>query len=234
MGIGDQLGGVLGNAGLDVSNIGEKAGSFGQGLITFIIIAIGIGIITYLLMGKKTYNKKIHIFEEINGQAVPVGEDSAMEMNLDHTSLKVFYLKKRKLYLPRPTRQVGKGHYWYFIRDDGEWINFSLANMNNELKELGTNYDHTDMRYGNAALKKLIEKNFKKTNWMKEYAHYIAFTALIIILGVVGWLILREAKTLIGALEQVTKNAADMIGTSEGLLKAVNNVCSGSGIVLVK
>ncbi|GAH16244.1 unnamed protein product, partial [marine sediment metagenome] len=80
--------------------------------------------------------------------------------------------------------KTGKGHYWYYIRKDGEWNNVGLQSLNKKLEELKIYADHTDMRMANASLKKLVDKNYKKLNWIKEFAPYIAMGVLIFILAI--------------------------------------------------
>jgi len=55
-----------------------------------------IAIATYFFSKNKSYNKHIHIFEEVNGIAIPSGTDKAREIQLPGTSMKVFLLKKKK------------------------------------------------------------------------------------------------------------------------------------------
>ena len=182
MGIGeviDQAGINFGSEGFDIGKLLLNlviGGSF------FVVISLMIGAFMIWRYYKKQYSKKIHIFSEINGITCPYGDDVAKEVILENTSIRAFLLKKSGLFLPRPSIQVGKDHYWYFIRDDGEWINIGLGNLNKELKELGIKYNHTDMRMQNASLKKLIEKNYKGGKWLEKYAPYIAMGILLLFL----------------------------------------------------
>ncbi len=212
----------------------EGAGGGGTnliwGFIFFIVLTCVVGIAFYLIYSRKQYNKHIHMFEEIAGKSVPIGEDVAKEIILPFTSIRAFHLKKMKVYLPRPSIQTGKGHYWYFLRKDGEWINIGLENLNKTMDELKIHYDHTDMRMANASLKKLIEKNYKKLNWIKEYAPYIAIGILILLLGIVVFLSFNQAdKTVSGLNAGIAKNA-EVVASLEKILSSLDNICSGSGI----
>ncbi len=228
-GIGDMLGG----AGVDVGGIASKAGGFLKGFVIFIIIAAVIGIATYFITKRKSYDKNIYIFEEVNGIAVRTGSDKAREIQLPNTSMRVFLLKKRGYYLPRPTKQTGVNEYWYFVRKDGEWINIGLKNLNKELDKLDISWDHTDMRLANASLKKLVENNYKKTNWLKEYAPYIGMAILILLLGVVFFLILDKTGKVLGTIGSSLQANTELLERSVELLQAVDNIGSGSGVIPV-
>ncbi len=225
------IGDILGDIGLELpEGIGSSVGDFVQGLIFLIIVGIVVAGIVYYFANKKQYNKTIHIFEEIAGKAVPVRMDKAKEIVLQNTSIRAYYLQKGKVFLPRPSIQTGVGHYWFFIRKDGEWINVGLENLNTKLNELRIHYDHTDMRMANASLKKLIEKNYKKLNWLKEYAPYIAIGILVLMLGITAFLIINQAKPIASSfIAAADANELVAIKLAE-VVTGMDNVCTGSGI----
>ncbi len=224
-------GDILGKAGIDLpSGIGGGAGNIIQGFVFLIVLAIVGGGIAYFISNRKQYNKTIHIFEEVAGKAIPTTIDKAKEIILPGTSIRAYFLQKKKVFLPRPSIQTGIGHYWFFIRNDGEWINVGLENLNKKLTDLNIHFDHTDMRMANASLKKLIEKNYKKLNWMKEYAPYIAIGILILILGIVGFLVLNQAQKLVGGLASAVSSNTEVIEQMGKMLVSVDNIYTGSGI----
>lgn len=218
------------NLNVDIGSMTGNIAGFFQGSIIFILMAILVTIGAFMWANRKAYNKKIHIFEEINGQSSPAGEDLAREIILPHTSIRAFYLKRRKIFLPRPSIQSGKNHYWYFIRNDGEWVNIGMANLNKELTELGIKFDHTDMRMANASLKKLVERSYKKLNWLKEYAPYIGFGILILMLGVAGYMIFAEAGKNLGMMSGLGESLEQISNSVDSKLSSLDNICSTSGV----
>jgi len=218
-GIGVDIGGILGGV-----------GDLATGIGIFIVIAIIVGSITYFIANKKAYNKNIHIWEEINGQTAPTSEDVAREITLPNTTTRAYYLKKSKIYTPRPSKQFGKGHYIYFIRNDGEWINVLPSNLNTDMKTVNLNFDHTDMRLSNASLKKLVENNYKKTNWIKEYAPYIAIGILIIMLGLTFFLLLNKASAVASTLNAGISSQNQLVTTFNEILDKLDRICTSSGV----
>ncbi len=221
------------NVGVDIGSAGNIGGVF-QGFAIFMVVAIIVSIGTFFWANRKSYNKHIHLFEEISGQAVASGQDLAKEIVLPHTSTRAFYLKKRRIFLPRGSIQTGKNHYWYFIRNDGEWVNIGITNLNKELTRLGIKFDHTDMRMANASLKKLVEKNYKKLNWLKEYAPYIGFGILILMLGVAGFLIFNEAGKNLGMMSGLGERLSEISENVADMLVSVDNIRSSSGVRVVE
>jgi len=222
-----------GGLGINFSDIISGLGNVATGIVVFLIIGVVVAILTYFITRKRAYNKVIDIFEEVNQVPIPTGTDLAREISLPNTFTRAYLLKSRKVYLARPTIQTGKGHYWFFIRKDGEWVNVGLENFNEKMKRLDVHHDHTDMRMPNAALKKLIENNYKKTNWLKEYAPYIAIGILIIMLGITFFLLLNKASGVGGQFSGVASQLDGTVQSLNQILDSLDNIKTGSGVKIV-
>lgn len=224
----------LGQLGVDLgTNDGGIKFNFIGDVIIFCILAVIAAIVTYIIISRKTFNKDIVKFREVNGIARRVGTEKAKEIQLPGTSVRAFYLQKSKFYIPRPSIESSQDEFWFYIRNDGEWINVGLANINDELTKLGLNYDHTDMRMANAALKKLVDKSYKKGNWVKEWAPYIGFGAIIIMLGVSGYLVMNESAKITTAAAGNVEALRDITIAMKDILSSANNIAQSSGVTEV-
>lgn len=229
MGLMDQLGinKIFGD--VSMGGVLQGLGSFAKFIIIAVLVGGLVGVYYYKKNNEKAYNKKIHIFEEINNQLAPSYDDIATEINIPDSDIKVFYLKKSKIYLPRGVRQMGKNHYWYLIRKNKEWVNFTLPDFE-ELMKGKLIHDHEDMRFANSQLKKLIQRNYKKIKWWQEYRNEIAVVMLVAICGIVAFLLLGKVETILGQLSPLLDRQEALTELQEKVLGAIGNVCSGSGI----
>lgn len=226
MGFGD----ILNQAGVDGLPGGGFNFSFLGDLGILLILLILTGAFTFWYLNKKSYNKTIIKFREVNGISRRVGTEKAKEIILPNTSVRAYYLKNSKFFLPRPSIETGTDEYWYFIRDDGEWLNIGMDNINIELKKLKLKFDHTDMRMANAALKRLVDKSYKKLNWVKEWAPYIGFAVIIIMLAIAGYLVMGEAAKVTNAAARNVDSLATITETLNDVLVNINNIASSSGV----
>ena len=218
---------LVGDLGISVGGFG----SIGTFLLNFVIILVVIcigGFIAYTILSKRSFNLKIHKFENISGQTIPTEQDVAKEIVLPFTSTRAIYLKKHKIFLPRPSIQTAPKHYWYFIRPDGEWVNCK-PQFNPETTDINFEFDHSDMRLANASLKKLVEKNYKKLNWLKEYAPYIGMAILILMLGITFFLIIGEAQKVTGGLSDAVDGIARSIELQNEILQSLDNIKNSGG-----
>jgi len=209
---------------LDLQNALGGIGNFLIVVFIFVVIAGLVGIYLWRIKQKKLYNKKIYFFEEINGAMVPTENCLACELTIPNSNVKVFYIKTKDLYLPRPTKKMGKDAYWYCIRDNREIVNFSMVNMNEEMKEANLDYDHTDMRYALTNLKELIKRNYrdKSMPWWRLYKDVIATVIFIFVLSVAFFFLLSK-------IGQIADQLSSMISHAEVIMKTA--CTSSSGVI---
>lgn len=217
MAIGDGLG--LSNVGLDI-DFSKILGGVGQFVVIFLLFILVGGVFYlayYLKKKKKKYDKKIFWFEEVNNVPVPVGEDSACELTIPGTNINVFYIKAKDMYLPRPTKRMGKDSYWYMIKNNREIVNFALKNINEQMKEANLDFDHTDMRYALTNLQELIKRNYrdKSQPWWREYKEIISLIVLIFVLTLSFIFIISKVGTLIDQVGTLIEHADQLISLAE-------------------
>ena len=204
-------------------------------LVFFVIIVVGI--ITFAYYSKKLkaiqFKNKIHIFKEVNGKPYPIDDDTARELFVPDTNVGLYFLRRRKIYIARPTRAMGKDSYWYKIRPNGEWVNFDLESDESKLTTSKANYDQSGTKYAYINLKEIIKRNYKDKaiKWWKEYAPLITFVivsfifviSIIILLARVGKLI-NELAPLV---EQWTRIAESMAKTAEIMQNLNSGIVQG-------
>jgi len=217
--------GILGN--FSLSKLMSGAVQFIVILVLFLIVGGIFYYLYYKKRKKKQYNKKIFWFEEVNGNIVPVGEDVACELTIPGTNINVFYIKEKDMYLPRPVKRMGKDAYWFVIRNNREIVNFTMKNINKEMKEANLDYDHTDMRYALTNLKELIKRNYrdKSQPWWREYKDIIGLVVLIFVLTLSFIFIIGKVGSLI---DQVGK----LIEHADLLIKTAETKVSTSGVIM--
>lgn len=212
---------------------------FLSGLGRFVTIAILglilagiIGIYIYVRSQRKLYCNTLNFFEVINGQTLPVQEYQAAEYIIPGTNIRVFHIKENDFYLPRGTKPMGKNRYWYAILNNREIINFTLGDINTEVKKAGFLFDHSDMRFANENLKELINRNYrdKALKWWKEYKDTITTVIYIFVLTVSIIFILYRVGNLIGKLTPLMEVAKQISDQNLEIIKALNELKLTSGI----
>lgn len=211
---------------------GWNIAGLGKGVTIFLIlilIAIVVGIITYFVMMRLKFNKKIVYLEERVGYGnVPAGKDRAMVVNIDkNTGLEVFYTRRRKQYLQSYGKMIGKNQYAFSRGSDGYWRNITFGTVDSAAKQAGITLVHPAVRYAQSGMRKAYERRFTEKNWVKENLGLIVGGVFIIIVLIFIWLSLDK---LLTAPEIVAKSAAQVEKVADKLAQvaaSMDNVCSG-------
>ncbi len=208
-------------------------GSLLDTVLTILLIVIIIGVfggLAFFFMKKKKDKKEplktICWWEEVQKKLVPTTQDSAKEIIIPGTRLRVFYIKSKDMWLPRFTRGITKDLFYVVITPKRELVNFTLTSIGDDMEKAGLEYDHTDMIWASENLREFIQRNYrdKSTPWWKEYQGVIT-TAIYIVIMTVSFIVILYFMRL------VVKDMGGLIGQIGTLMREAES-CSprGSGI----
>ena len=134
-----------------------------------ILIAGVVGVIVYLIIREWKFNKKIIVFEKVNGKPEITKRDKAMEVKLGEGGDTVFYLKKAKKHIPLPSIQTGRNIYWFGVREDGEWINIGMDDIDLAMRKIKARFVDKEMRYARVALQRNLKERYQKSSFLSVY-----------------------------------------------------------------
>jgi len=207
-------------------DVGSITGIITWGLF-LLILGVIAGFIIYYILVISRYNKKVLVLGKVGNRVEIIGEDKGMEMKLGRTGDTIFHLRKYKKYLPRPKIQVGRKLYWYFIREDGEWINIGIGNIDEQMRQAGVEYVDEDMRYARDSLLKFMKESYDKPSFLEKYGGLIAYSGLILVTAVGFWFIIDKMMDIVTQFGQQIELANDLSVTQNEILKSLDNICSG-------
>lgn len=200
-------------------------------VVMFLIAAIS-GVVIYFIYSHIKYNRKIVIFEKIAGVIQPVKKDKARIVKLGEGGDTIFLTRRGKTYLPTPRIQSGKRVYWYFLREDGEMINFGLGDIDEQMKAANAHYLDKEMRYSRTALQRNLKERYQKMNFWEKYGGVVTYTVLIVLVGIMTWLLFDKWIELSGSVVNAVQTAEQVMERANEILIRLDNIQSGgSGIV---
>lgn len=160
-------------------DMGSSMGTYGSIAIIVAIAVVILGLIGFLIYWqsvKKAYWIKIHVFRLIGNIPTRVAIYDAKEVPFGMAGDKLWKVAgsgmfgklKTIKWLPVGKIQSAPREFWYYIREDQEWINFCLADLNKISKEAGIRFVQEDMRLQRLATERLLEQRLmNKTFWEK-------------------------------------------------------------------
>lgn len=176
---------MTGFGSIDVSGLWDKVITF-AGVFVGILIFGGIIAAFFVLKAKKKKQGetfKIGWWVELGDRMETSHVDEVQEIIIPGTTLRIFYNKKKDLWIPRFTRGVGRKLFYVCMTANNQMVNFSIPRLNKDKKEAELEYDHTDMLWAAENSREYIKRNYKDkaVKWWQLYQNTIATAALIII-----------------------------------------------------
>ena len=167
---------------------GIKMGAVGLGLLIFfgaLLIVALIGILVFWYVNNKRLKYYIPLYKMIGGKPMEIATYRACDFKIGYAGDKLWYVAKSKKYIVAGTIQSGKNKFLHFEREDGEWVNFGLNDIDKQMKEAGARYIQSDMRAGRIAISNILEARFKrKESFWEKYGSMITQTIFYLIVSV--------------------------------------------------
>lgn len=200
------LGASFGFGSISVAGIVEKIYFYVGIFFIFLVIGIFIGIIWKIRSNDKQTKlvKKIGWWEQGNNTMHPSNMDDAEEIIIPGTTLRVFYVAKRDLWLPRFTRGVTKDLFYVLLTQNRQMLNFTLKTPGAD-GESNLDFDNTDMLWAAENTREFIKRNYKdkSVKWWQEYKEVIAVASLILIMTFSFVIIIYFLKGMVGDIGEV-------------------------------
>lgn len=164
------LGGMFGGGGgLDIGTVGNVLLIFFLAILIIGLIAVGI----FMYINNKKYKYFIPLYRKVGSMPIRVGTYKAKDYKIGNAGDKLWFVRKIKKFIPPATIQTAPNEYPHFEREDGEWVNFGLGDIDNQLKTAGVKYVHQDMRANRIAISNLLEQRFTKKSFWDKYGTMI-------------------------------------------------------------
>ncbi|HUW43442.1 MAG TPA: hypothetical protein VMV95_00560 [Bacillota bacterium] len=225
-------------------SLGGKLGSVGSILLIFVIALVIIGIIGFFIYSrhtKKQYWIIIHVFRLIGNTPTRVAVYNAKEVPFGMAGDRLWkvatgFLKMKAIkWLPVGKIQTAPREFWYYIREDGEWINFSLADLNDIQRKAGVRFVQEDMRLQRLATERLLEQRLMNKTFWEKWGTTIMLIIVFLVVAVCMVVIFYQFSKILDKFAQVT---ATNLQTSQILLKVfgenfLNQTLSGGTTGLI-
>lgn len=207
-------GDILGGMGFSGFNIGAL-GIIIAWVIGIIIVGgiLAVGIIWYF--NRKSYTQEVWVFGRVAGVPMRKYIDRGKYMAFGMAGDKLMKLKKLKKFIAPPQIQSGRNLWFLYEREDGELINFSLTDIDEEQKKAGAYYVDTDMRMQRLGIEKNLRERLQKIGFFEKYGQTIAGVIFVIMVTVSLVVLFSQLKDVTSALDGVSANVGAMANAVE-------------------
>lgn len=207
-------------------NLGGSVGSIG-GIAVIIVLAIliiaGIGALIYWRSIKKAYWIRIEVSRLIGGMPQRVAIYSAREVPFGMAGDKLWKVTsagmlkiKAVKWLPVGKLQSAPRLFKYWIREDGEWINYIDDNIDAISKKMGIRFVNEDMRLQRLATERLLEQRLMNKDFWEKWGTTIMMIIVFLVVAICMVIIFYQFGKI---QDQQLENEKVQLETSKILLK---------------
>lgn len=207
-------------------NLGTSIGKLGSIalVIGIAVVVLGLGaFLVYWRIVRKNYWITIEVSRMIGGHPQRVAIYSAKEVPFGMagdklwrvTSAGMWKLKTVK-WLPVGKLQSAPRVWKYWIREDGEWINYMDSNIDEVSKQMKVRFVNEDMRLQRLATERLLEQRLLDKTFWERWQTVIMTVILFLVIAVCMILIFFQFSKLLEKFGEIT---AVQSQTSKVMLK---------------
>jgi len=182
-------------------------GSIGLGLLIFFLAILVVGLIgvgIWVWLSRKQLKYTIPLYKMIGARPIKIATYKAKDFKIGFAGDKLWYVPSAKKYIIPASIQTAPNEYPHFEREDGEWINFGLGDIDADMKTAGVKYIHQDMRSNRIAISNLLEARFKgKTSFWDKYGNMIAQAIFYLIVCVCMVIIFYQWSKIVDSTGQL-------------------------------
>jgi len=215
-------------------------------IITIAVVIIGlIGGLIYWRSVKKSYWIRIHVFRLIGNIPTRVAIYSAREVPFGMAGDKLWKVAPNGMFkfpvvkwLPVGKIQTAPREFWYYIREDQEWINFTLADLNDIQRKAGVRFVQEDMRLQRLATERLLEQRLMNKTFWEKWGTTIMLIIVFLVVAICMVVIFYQFGKLMekfSAVEQTQLETAKILLRTFGdnyINTALNSTyAGGSGLI---
>jgi hypothetical protein len=209
-------------------NMGGSLGTLGTILlvIAIAVVIIGlIGVLFYWFGIKKKYWITIEVSRLIGGQPMRVATYSAREVAFGMAGDKLWrvvpegMIKLKTIkWLPVGKIQSAPRVWKYWIREDGEWINYQDANLDELSKQMGAKFVQEDMRLQRLATERLLEQRLMNKTFWEKWGTTVMMIIVFLVVAVCMVVIFYQFSKLLDKMGSI-------IATQDATTKVIIKYC---------
>lgn len=188
--------------------------------ISLIVVGIFVAIIVWIVY-KRTYNQNIYIYKMLGNKPALTFVDKAKVVRMGSVGDTLFQLRKMKKFIAPPTIQISPNTWWYWQRPDGELINFTLGDIDEQMRKAGVQYVDTDMRMQRLGIEKNLRDRFEKIGFWQKYGATIMGLIFVIMVTI-------SLVVLFSQLRDVSKALQGTAGAIQSMAESVNKFYNGT------
>jgi hypothetical protein len=214
----------------------------GMGTMANILLVIAIAVLILLCLGffiywwyiRKVYYIKLHVFRLVGNIPTRVAIYTAREVPFGMAGDKLWKVAPAGVWkimivkwLPVGKFQTAPNEFWYWIREDGEWINFVPTDIDESSHKMNVKFVQEDMRLQRLATDRLLEQRHMEKSFWDRWQNTIMTILVFLVVAICMVIIFYQFSKILDKFGPLLSNL------NEGLRLIKNNCYGGNATSLI-
>lgn len=171
----------------------DKFNFFGSTVVTIIIVIVVVVFILLLVVvlivlwvNAKKYKYRIPLYSKVGNIPTRIGTFKAKPVAFGRAGDHLWFVKGKglKKWIAPATIQSAKNEFWHWVREDGEWVNFSMQDLDEISKKAGVQYVKQEARLTRLAIDQLLEKRLNNQSFWEKWGVVIGYVIFFLIITI--------------------------------------------------
>jgi flagellar basal body-associated protein FliL len=208
---------------LGISSFNIGLGSTFLNVIIMIFIAVVIiglvGVLIVLWILSKAYKYRIPLYARVGNITTRIGTFKAKEVPFGRAGDKLWFVKGKglKKWTAPATIQSAPNEFWHYVREDGEWVNFSMEDLDEKSKKAGVKYVAQPMRLQRLATDRLLEQRLMNKGFWEKWGVVIGYVIFFLVITIALVVFFHQ-------YGKVTEQLGEVVSQTNQLLEKANNI----------
>ena len=187
-------------------------------LLIFIVVLIlgGIGALVWIWLERRKYKFSIPLYKRLGNIPTRVATYKAKIYPIGRAGDRLWVCRKIKKFIEPATLQSAPNEFMHWEREDGEWINFAMGDLDETQKRAGVKYIKQDMRSQRLATDRLLEQRLMKKTWWEKYGLIIGYVMVYLVITIALVVIFYQFGEIVNQISGLISKLDTMITTKEG------------------
>jgi len=198
----------------------------------FFVIIVG-GLLILWLMNKKYYIK-IPLYKNIGNVPTRVATYKAKNFPIGKAGDKLWFVRGANKYLAPATLQSANNEFMHWEREDGEWINFVMGDLDKDQKQAGIKYIHQDMRSQRIATANLLEQRLMAKGFWEKWGVVIGYVVFFLVISVAVVMDMYMFGKVLTQLSGILEKTKELLNVANAIQNPANSIIPAIALFMIK
>lgn len=193
-------------------------------IIICVFILLLVIVFVVLWLNAKKYKYRIPLYSKVGNVPTKIGVFKAKPVPFGRAGDQLWHVKGRglKKWIAPASLQSAKNEFWHWLREDGEWVNFSMKDLDEISKQAGVQYVKQEARLTRLAIDRLLEQRLSNKGFWEKWGLVIGYVIFFLVITIALVIFFHQ-------YGKIVESTGSLMAQADQILKEANLAKGGKG-----